>query len=98
MRHHPDDAQALVLNHILAMRKDSPESHAAHRDYQETRAALIRPKLLQQRALLTKAVGMTDAEAAASGIDAKVSELDQAIVADWFALDARLCPAPEVRT
>lgn len=94
MSHHQDDAHALVINRILALPSGSAEANAAHRDYQETRVVRVRPKLMRQRVLLTRALGMSDAEAASSGLDASVAELDQAIAADWFALDARICPAP----
>ncbi len=90
MKVHPDDAQAMVINRILSMAKDSSASHAAHRDYQETRLA-IRPLMLKQKALLERAwVTSTDADPAALALDSEIAAL-------WLALDSRLCPAPEAQ-
>ncbi len=84
IRHNPDDVHALVLNRILALPKDSPHSHAAHRDYQATRTLVIRPKLMAQKSLLERALMGN------GNHDARVTELDDAIAADWFALDGRI--------
>ena len=83
MRHHPDDVHALVLNRILALPKFSPESHDAHRDYQETRLA-IRPKLLAQKALLERSLlGGGNHDAAVTALDGEISAL-------WWRLDSAI--------
>lgn len=79
----PDDAHALVLRRILSLRKDSPESHLAHRDYQATRLA-IRPKLLAQKSLLTRSL------MGAADHDAQVTALDGEIHALWMGVDSRI--------
>ena len=82
---HPNDAHALVLAHILALPRGSPESHTAHRDYQEVRLLEVRPKLLAQKALLERALVGGGAE-----FDVDVTALDAEIAGAWLALDARV--------
>lgn len=88
---HPDDAHALVLNHILAMPRRSAESHSAFLAYQSTRLGTIRPKLMKQKTLLERAL------MGQPGLDAQVSALDDEISAAWLELDSRLWATPEVR-
>ena len=80
---HPDDVHALVLNRILALPRNSPESHEAHRNYQATRLA-IRPKLLAQKSLLERSL------MGGGNHDARVVELDGEIAALWWAMDSRI--------
>jgi HPt (histidine-containing phosphotransfer) domain-containing protein len=82
-----DEAHAAVLDLILAMPRGSPESHAAHRAYQAARLATV-PKLLQQKALLERA--LIAPPAVAGALDAQVTALDEVLARDWRVLAANL--------
>ena len=89
---HPDDVHALVLNRILALPKNSPESHAAHRDYQATRLS-IRPKLLAQKALLERAAlteGCGLANVTAQMTADEPTRMPESIAASLAAIDAQV--------
>lgn len=88
----PDDVHALVLNRILALPKNSPESHAAHRDYQATRLS-IRPKLLAQKALLERAAlteGCGLANVTAQMAADEPTRMPESIAASLAAIDAQV--------
>lgn len=78
------DAHALVVNRILRLKKGSPQSHKAHREYQETRLWEVMPRLQKQRLLLESSL--------ATGVnyDGQVSEIDAVVVDIWLELDSRI--------
>ncbi len=86
IRHHPNEAHALVLNRILDLPKDSPQSHAAYRAYQALRNGPMRLMLEKERRLL-EAACLTEG---ITSIDADIVANMDAMAAAWFELDSRI--------